>query len=1411
MTRLRGEAGRGRVGYVFLVVVALLALPVLPSATGTAPLAASPSSLHVVTLAAGLRTSALGSHLSFESRAGSSSFSPFFAVNNSAGAQNVAADYCTRSVSGARSYSYCYPQAQNPTLLSLGNGNLGLGFSAYTSANATSCVGSDGATSGRVGFRSSGDGGATFGPVTYLGNRTCSFLQAIEPSFAVGASGHVYAAFVEENHSAKLYPPLPRDFGSGGVGRGADALGFASSSDNGTTFGQVATIETGGNISRPEVAAFGSSVYIAYENVSNTTVCASLSCLTGIALWLLYSPDSGATWRGPYALPGLGSTWNFTAMSPSIAVSSTGTVGVAYATNRSCVYTVFSFCSVYGEDIVVSQSATNGSSWSGPVTLGTGFGESANYPGYYLGQYFQEEPTTSIAYAPNGTTVYAAWAGTYNHSTRFLFSNYRISGVFAAVSTNGGRTWSNQSIAALLTATSLDSYFDPSVGANASGAYLTYTDYNMSYCGTPPCSPLIGAYSQWVVPSTGASRWGTPEFLSLISESNGLGFSNSWPGYTSDVLSTSSGPRIAYTMVTPGALNRTVVGNLTDFNYAYGTSLAVAQPTPAIASIYLNFAATHLPAGARWGVTVNGVSRSTTALFLNVTGVPSHQFLFLNASNLTLGPLHIRVPALNVPGYTEFNASRNITVNYSADYWGVTVGVGPRNIGFGGGENFAIQAGNDSFTGFGTVPTATPPLPWYFLAGSNLSLVGSGTPIPPLYWVGIGPGNYSGPGTTANVTIRGPLNETMWLGLSAASNITFQSQGLPSTSRFQFDWDGGSHSGPGNGSVVLANVASGGHLLTNVTANATVAGWEYFGRPDVPNPVLAPLTPLVNLSFAAVNLASTPGTISFHANGTPSGSIWELSFNGTVYGSNTSWINVTEHAGAFVVGSFPFTGADGVSHYLPATPPKLLPVVPGGIYQVNFVPAFELTVLASGGGAVTPPSHYVANGTTVPLSATPSANYAFGGWQGAGTGAYSGPNRAINVTVANPVVEVAQFLPIPLARFNLTFLEAGLPAGTPWTVTVNGTGYGGTSRTIVVPNLYPFNAPGGRGSYRLIVAPLFENGTIAAEYVPTGYPSPVSTNGSTIVTIGFVPEFRVDVVAGVGGTVTADSTLGPFNTPAYLANNSFVQLNAFPSTGHSFVAWVGTGSASYSGPNLKPTFNLNGSATETALFAPIVVPPPPTYTLELVLTTPLPAGTTWTAQIGNLNVSSTGSSLNVSGLVRSTYNISVPQVTTPDGGTRFALAKPIAAILLDGNKSTSIAFQPSYHVVVGGATGGTVSSLAGWYRAGAIVFLNASPDPGQSFAGWVGTGVGSYTGSNESVNLTVGGPISEFAEFQATPSTTSHGNSGAASATEWALVGVGAILLVVAALVVVAPKLRRGPPTELPKEAASSTGEEESP
>jgi uncharacterized repeat protein (TIGR02543 family) len=81
------------------------------------------------------------------------------------------------------------------------------------------------------------------------------------------------------------------------------------------------------------------------------------------------------------------------------------------------------------------------------------------------------------------------------------------------------------------------------------------------------------------------------------------------------------------------------------------------------------------------------------------------------------------------------------------------------------------------------------------------------------------------------------------------------------------------------------------------------------------------------------------------------------------------------------------------------------------------------------------------------------------------------------------------------------------------------------------------------------------------------------------------------------------------------------------------------------------------------------------------------------------------------------------------------------------NKTYTATFNTQYYLTMAAGTGGTVTPASGWRASGSSVKITGTPKTGYSFTNWSGSGTGSFSGTTNPVNITMGGPISETATF----------------------------------------------------------------
>jgi List-Bact-rpt repeat protein len=1327
--------------------------------------------------------------------------------------------------------NYCDDQSQSPSLLNLSSGNLGVTYSQVTSYNTTTCLyPSQNATGGsinvsvytyiRVLFSASSNGGGSFGSPTYI-NESCPYAQQFEPSFAVAPSGTIDGAFVEANATAKqmnLYAfetPLGYYYP-----RYQDALAFVNSTNNGASFSN-ATLVVASNISRPAIATFGDTIYIVYENVSagNTTIASGYpSGQYPTSINLVYSTDQGATWHGPYTLPGENATLYNTSYSPSITVTPTGLVAVAYDTNRTCLFMCGTAYAAYGEDIVVATSSSNGTSWNGPYTVRSAVNEPSYFgSSYTTGTYqpfiFQFAPATSIAYDPLSGNLYVAFSGAYNTNATYFYYDFTQSVVWGAVSTNLGINWASKLVSPPAQTHAEDfegGAFLPAVAVHNGEVFLTFTFYNYSNGGACGSSTYLSySYGQYLVTSSDGVSWTAPGLVTLQPQTFG---GENYLGYTASIAFSATGsPILAYAQMMPYTFSY----NYPYYSFTYNNAVEVASVWTG-ATVSLTVFEHGLAPGASWSFIAGANQYTLTTNNTTITNVPNGVPVFLDWPGPAVWTGFEEFFAVTDPTQmVNLASSTTYTFDFSG-FVGFNGAVQPPNI-----PEFELELFNSSghsfdFYGFwdtyfnGVSETTIYngcPFPWYLPVG--LHFVFSLTPTPPIesyyytttpitYWNGTGNGNFTGLGADANITMNGAINETAWALPTGIYNETFYASGLPGSSVYSLSVDGANYASPAPQSLVVHGLVTGAHWLSDITANSSSSGWQYFGRSGAGNPIIVPDRPTDNLTFAYVDVGAPAGVVSFRASNLTAGTVWQLEFNGTIYSSSTPWINLTTHPGNYTETAFPVTSENASVGYTPVVGSSTVSVTPGSTYLVNYTSTYQLQVIAGVGGRVTPAnaSFWVVPGTVKTFTATASVGYTFDGWTGRGPGAYTGPNATATVTVNGPVVETAAFVPLPGARFNLTVQEVGIPNGTSWSAYVGGVGYSSTTWQINVSQVYSCAVSGARGVYPLALPYDYANGTPAqTRYLPVT-PPPTACGGQ-VTTLHFAPQYFFTLQTTGGGSVSAVVGSSVLTNGSWVASGALVSLAATANPGYVFLGWNGTGVGNYTGAQSQPQVQLFGPVSELAVFAPIILPPPPRYTWSFQAIPGFPVGTSWGLTLNGVNFSSDTSFLNVSGLLAGSYTATVGVVSSSDGLTEWRAVTP-APFHVSGNGSTQIAFNPYYWFDIRASGPGTVSPTSGaWYALGSSITLVATPTLPALFVGWQGTGTGAYSGPLATTQVRVNGPMTEVATF--VPPAPAVKTLTSAYTSTGLIVGLAIVGLVVGLIVgLLAARMRGGRGDEPP-------------
>lgn len=493
---------------------------------------------------------------------------------------------------------------------------------------------------------------------------------------------------------------------------------------------------------------------------------------------------------------------------------------------------------------------------------------------------------------------------------------------------------------------------------------------------------------------------------------------------------------------------------------------------------------------------------------------------------------------------------------------------------------------------------------------------------------------------------------------------------------------------------------------------------------------------------------STQYTATFTESGLPAGTSWSVSLGNTSRSATSSSIAFTVSNGSYNYSVRSPVAIGNGTRYVATSSSGTVRVSGSSVSTaVVYRSQFFLQTGASpvGTGTVSPSSGWYASGAAVSVRAQPSSGELFSGWSGQGNGSYNGPLNPANVTVGGPVQETARFASTSNTSTTVSFVESGLPRGTVWNVTFGGVTASSTNATV------SFVAVNGTYAYT-VLSPLSAGSSTSRFVAPTRAGSVAVANVSVSVAVPFVTQFALNVSTaplGAGSTTPAGG---------WFTANATVTLSATPASGYAFVAWNGTGTGSYSGPNASASVTMVGAVVETARFAPNN-----RTSAVSVQVSGLPPGTNWSLTLGSGNWTTNDSEITVPAAQGSVgFSVESPIPIAP---ALQYVAQPSTGTLNVSSDSVNISVHFVREALVtitwSGQGGVSVSPTNdGWHVLGTVVTFAASASTGMAFSGWVGSGNGSYSGPANPVSLAVSGPVVEEAQFT---SPGSHPSSPAGS------------------------------------------------
>ncbi len=572
--------------------------------------------------------------------------------------------------------------------------------------------------------------------------------------------------------------------------------------------------------------------------------------------------------------------------------------------------------------------------------------------------------------------------------------------------------------------------------------------------------------------------------------------------------------------------------------------------------------------------------------------------------------------------------------------------------------------------------------------------------------------NYNGQATVRN----GPAAVNV-IFVETAYRVTFTETGLPSGT----SW-----------SVTLNGTAGGS---TSSTIQFTEPNGTYsYTVGTVPGYTAAPPSGALTVDGANVDqgitftVVVTTYSVTFTETGLPSGTSWSVTLNGTAGGSTSSTIQFTEPNGtySYTVGTVPgYTAAppSGALTVDGANVDQGITFTSSATYSVTFTEtglpsgtSWSVTLNGSTGGST---------GSSIQFT-EPNGTYSYTVGTVPGYTA-APPSGALTVDGAN-VDQGITFT--SSATYSVTFTETGLPSGTSWSVTLNGSTGGSTGSSI------QFTEPNGTYSYTVGTVPGYTAAPPSGALTADGANVDQGITFTTVFMKYTVTFTETGLPSGTSWSVTLDGT------PESSASSTITFMEPNGTYGYTISNIAGWRADAYSG-----TVAVNGAGVDVEVTWSLV-----TYTV-LFTETGL-AGETWGVTFnGTLETAVAPSSIMFSSPNGTfTYEImDVPgwhQTTLPYTGTGtvagLALTEP--TLVFTQFKAFTITFQESGPPVGGGGNWTvTINGTAETEPIGTAIVSSTLPNGSYAytvspFGGWypspgTGSGVVEVAGDSPTINV----------------------------------------------------------------------------
>ena len=428
-------------------------------------------------------------------------------------------------------------------------------------------------------------------------------------------------------------------------------------------------------------------------------------------------------------------------------------------------------------------------------------------------------------------------------------------------------------------------YYNTSTGSSMI-AYLPYGTYNYTGNFNGVATPL---HEFNVTGVSIAINVVFPEKYSVVFTETGLPTGTVWEVSVNNLTTGNSFNSSSTSTITFSLYNGSYTYNVTTSLSGWkpsspsgkfivpGSTVNVPTVTFSTTDHNVQFKESGMPTGTSWYVIFNGTEEISTSN--NITFyIPNGNYTYTLQTPVpgSTGIRYVVSPSSGNVNVSGHNLSKN--VSYSTQYH-LTIDTSPAGTG-----------------------TVSPSSSW-FSAGSSVTLTAqaySGYNFSS--WSGSGTGSYTGTNNPATLTMSGPISETANFVQTTVYHYTttFTESGLPSGTTWYVNLSNGFDSGAITGTSYSFSLANGSYSYTIATTDKTYE----------PSPSTGSFKVNAGPVSISVSFSDVKYKVTFKETGLPSGSSWNITFNGVTISSTNSTITFSA-----LNGTYSFSASNSSSYY----------------------------------------------------------------------------------------------------------------------------------------------------------------------------------------------------------------------------------------------------------------------------------------------------------------------------------------------------------------------------------------------------------------------------------------------------------------------------------------------------------------